>query len=613
MKKSFTIIITLIAIVLGSTNSFGQGKTEILLDSLESYIEKKLIPGAMIGIVTADSTIFVGGIGYADIQKKEKVTEKHLFRQGSISKSFTAMGLYKLLGDSPYDLSTPIIEIDKNIPFTNKWKDKSPVRVSHLLEHTSGFEDFHLHAMYNTKYNTLPDIINLVNDHRNSLHSRWMPGTKKAYANPNYILAGHLIEKISNNSFTEYVDRNILKPIGMRSSGYFFNKPEDKLFAQGYQRNGKILNPIEFATINGSPAGDFCANAVDMAAYLQHMIKRDTSVFSKEEFERIESPKTSIAAKNGLIVGYGLGNYSIWKNGFLFHGHGGQIDGFTSRYVYSRDAGIGVAVAINRNGNANEIVDEILEQVLSTVNKMNENRKIVPIPDSMKDEFSGFYEFKSPKSKLTTFPDDMLAGLKLDFQKEKVITRTLLGKSKDTLYYAGKNQFYLNDDGVPSVLLIAKNSENKVLWINDNYTVRQSWLKRIFLFFGILLSVVLVLAFTLSSLIWLIRNGFRKNKKSPVNQLTIFGVGVSFILIFVGFGTTASNLKSFSGIDFPSVLTYLSSFTFVIMSVFSIYRCFKLTGSKVFNGLYILTSIGALSLAWYLWSIGFIGLKMWNY
>lgn len=612
MKKTLKLII-LVFLVFNISQSFSQTNINALIDSLERHLENKLIPGAMISIVTSDTTIFVGGIGYADIQKKETVTKQHLFRQGSISKSFTAMGLYKLVIDSPYDLNTPIIEIDKNIPFTNQWKNKSPVRIANLLEHTSGFEDFHHHAVYNIKYSSLPPMINMIEDHNKSLHVRWLPGTRKAYSNPNYILAGYLIEKISDVSFHQYINTNILKPMGMNSAGYYFNQPKNKLFTQGYQRNGSELNPIQFTKINGSPAGDFCANASDMAAYLKHILRQDTIVFSNKEFERIENPKTTIAAKNGLKTGYGLGNYAIWKNGYLFHGHGGQIDGFTARYVYSRDADIGVAVAINRNGNANEMVDEILKHLLGAQNNTKSDRALVPIPDLLKTQFSGFYEFKSPKSKLTTFPDDMLAGLTLDFQKDRIVTRTLLGKAKDTLYYAGKNQFYMNSEGVPSLLLMASDSQNPVLWINDNFTVRKSRLKRVFIFFGLVLSLVLLSIFTIYSPIWLIRNSFRRYKKSPVNHLVLFGVGVFFILIFVGFGITASDLKSLSGLNFSSLLMYLSSYAFVIMSLLSIYRCFKLPKPMVFKSFYILTSIGTLAMSWYLWNIGFIGLKMWSY
>ncbi len=518
MKKLCIKLLLVVSFIVPSISAFCQSDTKTLIDKLHDYIEQKQIPGAMISIVKSDSVLFVGGIGLANIEKQERVSAQHLFRQGSISKSFTALGLYKLLQDSPHSLDSPLKEIDPKLPFDNAWKKEEKVRVAHLLEHTSGFEDFHLHAMYNTKDATVPPIINMVNDHRQSLHSRWKPGNRKAYSNPNYIVAGHLIEVLSKEPYSEHIQEHILTPMGMKRSGFYFKAPKNSSFAQGYQRTGTTLNSLPFATINGGPAGDFCANAADMAAYLQFMLSRDSLLFTPNEFDRIESPQTSIAAQKGLQAGYGLGNYTIWKNGHLFHGHGGQIDGFTSRYVYSRAADLGVAIAINRNGNANALVDEVLDYLLGKEVPAPANRITQAIPESLKEQFAGFYEFKSPKSNLLAFSDRMLAGLTLDFKVDKVITRTILGKAKDTLFYAGNNQFYVNKEGVPSTMLMEGDGGKAAFWINDNYTEKESRAKRLFLFFGLLLSLLLLVSFFLYSLVWFLRRLFKKQKLS----VTIF-------------------------------------------------------------------------------------------
>ncbi|WP_282043468.1 serine hydrolase domain-containing protein [Winogradskyella flava] len=588
--------------------------TEKLIEKLEHYIEKNNIPGVSISIVQSDSIIFTGGIGFADIEKKEKVTEKHLFRQGSISKSFTALGLFKLLQDTPYNLDSNINSIDNTLPYSNKWEATNPVKISHLLEHTSGFEDFHLHAMYNSRDSIMPPVIEMVKDHRKSLNVRWQPGSRKAYSNPNYIVAGHLIEVISGQTYNTYINDNILKPIGMSSSGFYFKKPKNKVFASGYQRIGSSLNPISFATINGASAGDFCANAEDMALFLKFMLSRNTTLFSKKQFDRIEIPKTSVAAKNGLKFGYGLGNYSIWKNGYLFHGHNGQIDGFTSRYLYSRDADLGIAISMNRNGNDRELVDKILNHLLASEKKPKSYKRVTRvIPESLKEKFAGFYEFKSSKSKLLSFTDRMLAGLTLDFRKDKIITRTLLGKPKDTLHYTGNNKFYMNNETVPSAMLIESNLNKNVLWINDNYTEKESRTKRLCIFFALLISTLILSSFFIYSIFWLVKRVFKRERKPLSSHLVIFGYVIFVILTFLGFGLSVENIKTLPSKNVYSFLMYLSSFTVVILSFISVWRCFKLTQKKPFRIYYILTSIATIIISVYLINIGFIGLKLWSY
>ncbi|MEL6699493.1 MAG: serine hydrolase, partial [Bacteroidota bacterium] len=386
---------------------------------------------------------------------------------------------------------------------------------------------------------------------------------------------------------------------------------QNKSFAQGYQREGNTLNPITFTTINGSPSGDFCSNAKDMATYLQFMLRRDTILFSKDEFNRIETPKTSLAAKNGLQFGYGLGNYTIWKNGFLFHGHGGEIDGFASRYVYSPEADLGVAIAINRNGNANAIVDEILNYLLG--NDSSKERKTYPIPESLKSKFSGFYEFKSPKNQLLSFSDELFGGFIVEFQKDILIRKRIFGRPKDTLYYAGNNQFYFGKESIPSAMFIESDTKKFAFWINDSYTEKESRTRRLIIIFGLLFSFIFMALFFIYSLIWLIKNSFSKNRKKPTNHLILFGAVGSFLLMFIGFGLTLSNPESAMNIKFSSLLMFISSYALVLFSAMSIYRWFKLPSVKSFKLFYILTSIGAIAITIYLWDIGFIGLKLWSY
>jgi len=70
-------------------------------------------------------------------------------------------------------------------------------------------------------------------------------------------------------------------------------------------------------------------------------------VLSASEVKRIETPTTSLAARNGLEFGYGLGIYRYYRNGFVFFGHGGDGDGYLSRFAYCRDLGLGYFVTIN--------------------------------------------------------------------------------------------------------------------------------------------------------------------------------------------------------------------------------------------------------------------------
>jgi hypothetical protein len=88
-----------------------------------------------------------------------------------------------------------------------------------------------------------------------------------------------------------------------------------------------------------------------MAAFLQLLINRGCHggkrLLSATSIERMEAPATTLAARQGLHYGYGLGNYQSLRDGVMFHGHGGDGDGYLAHYAYNRDTGRGYFVVIN--------------------------------------------------------------------------------------------------------------------------------------------------------------------------------------------------------------------------------------------------------------------------
>jgi len=612
MRVLKCVSILALLLIAYTSQCFGQHATETLIESLEDYLQTQRIPGAMISIVRADTMLFVGGVGYANIECDELVSAQHLFRQGSVSKSFTALGLLAVLRDADYSLETPIRDVNPSLPFTNRWANEHPVRIVHLLEHTSGFDDMHLHAIYNTTDTTLPPVINMVHDHTQSLTSRWQPGTRKSYSNPNYVVAGHLIEMLSGEPYAAYIDEHVVRPIGMTTAGFYFKQPDDLPFATGYQRRGTTLTPIPFATINGGPAGDFAANATDMAAFLQVMLTGG-DLFSMAALERIETPQTTLAAQSGLAYGYGLGNFSIWRNGHLFHGHDGGIDGFSARYAYSRAADLGVAVAINRNGNATAMARMIIDHLVGEAAPTSADTISYPIPDSIRSAYAGFYEHKGPRNGLLGFSDLMLAGLMLDFDADKLVIRTPLGRAKDTLYHAGDNQFYRTGEEAPTAALITSDAGAPIFWVNDSYLEQGSRLVRLTLLFALLISFLLVAVFGLYALVWLLVNLFKTDRKSPLNHLALLGFGMCLMLFFTGLGLSFTQIPAVKSMPFSTLLVYGSSYLLAATSVYALYRWTKLPPGIGFKIFYVLTSAGSLLITIYLWEAGFIGLKLWSY
>lgn len=613
----FLLMLPLMGIAQSTSNSNSPKEIIQLKEKLESFLKEKHIPGAMITVVSRDSTIYAGGIGLANMENQEEVTGNHLFRLGSISKSVTAIGLINFLLANGYELDSPIRNFIPDVAFSNDWSDEAPITIEHLLEHTAGFDDFHLHAMYNRTDSTRPSGQDIALSHRNSFDARWKPGVKKAYSNPGYIMAGYLLEVLAEQPFDQYLEAQILKPLGMNASGYYFKAPKDKLFAQGYKYNGRTHASVGFPSIQGGPAGEFSSNAIEMAHFLKFLLNRgaeqiDTSIFTDEIFDRIENANTSIAAKAGLPGTYGYGNYTIWRNGYMFNGHDGGIDGFSSRYLYSREANIGVSVAINRQGNATEIAHLILDFLMEE-NQNTANRKVYPIPVELKESHEGFYGFKSPKQQLTRFSERMLAGLILDFEDDKILVKSILGKHRDTLYYAGSNQFYKNNESVPATMLLTSEEGKPVFWINESYTEMESKTFRLISSISIVISMIIPFIFLAYGITWFAIRSFSKVKKPVKHHAVLWTSCLCYTLMALSFGIAMSDPYNAGTLSFPSIMLFISSILLVPGTIASISLWFKPFYGKGFKRFYVVTSLSLLIMTFFFFQNGFIALKLWAY
>lgn len=111
------------------------------IDSLKATVDSLLkedeIPGASIALVHKDSVIWSGGVGYANYEKKIPATADQLFRVGSVSKTFVALGVMQLVEEGKLSLDDKVQELVPEIEITNPWRETNPVRIKHLLEHTA--------------------------------------------------------------------------------------------------------------------------------------------------------------------------------------------------------------------------------------------------------------------------------------------------------------------------------------------------------------------------------------------------------------------------------------------------------------------------------------------
>ena len=145
MRKS--LIILVISFCLTNFSLANNANYFHLKSSIDSIADKYKLPGLSICIVSIDSVIFTHNYGYSNLDAKRKVNSNTPFKVGSITKTFISLAFAKLSKEGKVDLNSNIKDLVPEINFINPWNKTHPIKIIHLLEHTSGFDDIHLNDL----------------------------------------------------------------------------------------------------------------------------------------------------------------------------------------------------------------------------------------------------------------------------------------------------------------------------------------------------------------------------------------------------------------------------------------------------------------------------------
>ena len=113
--------------------------TDELAGRLRGVLAETKTPGLGVALVSRDGVLWQAGLGTADVASGREATAETLFRIGSISKAFVGVAALMLVEEGRLTLETPVRAIVSDVEFENPWESTDPVRVAHLLEHTTGF------------------------------------------------------------------------------------------------------------------------------------------------------------------------------------------------------------------------------------------------------------------------------------------------------------------------------------------------------------------------------------------------------------------------------------------------------------------------------------------
>ena len=204
-------------------------------DTVFDSVFKAHEPGGAVLIAKNGKIIYEKGFGIEDIQTKKAISSQTLFNVGSISKTFVAFGILQLVKDNKLSLDD---DIYKYFPDFRNSSIAKKVKVHHLLTHTSGLPDIRRVSEDSVFYLTAKDAENWAPIKKTD-SLEYEPGEKYNYSNPAFNALALIIEKVSGMKWQEYIQKNIMKPAGMKSSTITDGPHPRSGVSHGYLFDGK--------------------------------------------------------------------------------------------------------------------------------------------------------------------------------------------------------------------------------------------------------------------------------------------------------------------------------------------------------------------------------------
>jgi len=588
-----------------------------LRDAIAAVIEDHGVPAVGIAMADENGPVWIGALGKANLEKDIDADEDTMFRIGSTSKMFVALAILKLSEEGKLSLDDKLANLAPEIAYENQWEDSDPVRIVHLLEHTTGWDDLHL-PEYAHNDPTPVRLKQGLDFHPHSRTSRWKPGSRYSYCNSGPPVAAYIIEKITGQDFEAYVIENFFEPMGMDTMTYLLTDDVEEHGATLYTNGNK---PEEYWHIIMRPAGSINASVKDMMRFLDFYLNRGAidgqQLISEASLRRMETAVSTDASKAGRQTGYGLHNYSSVYEQWVYREHNGGVNGGLTELAYLPEAGVGHVIMINSdNGEAlREISDlvrgfETRQLAAKTITREMEvsaqHRKI-----------EGLYHPINPRQQISFFLDRIFNVQKLWFDSDRLVKKALFGGEASYFFPVSSTQYKSEKTGLISLVRVTDPLAGDV--VHTGYSVlKPTTAVLVYTSFAV---VALWGLFSGSSLlfflVWIVRRLRGKIRPGATIQVRLWPLLASASvagftgLVFIGFS------DPFKLMGQPSVVSIgimLLSVAFALFTLLGAHTCIRERKTNMNQFVYWHSTVASclhVIVAVYLLSFGMIGVRVW--
>ncbi|MFG2025795.1 serine hydrolase domain-containing protein [Streptomyces sp. NPDC048825] len=374
-------------------------------DKLSEFVKAQAtelgVPGVAVGVLLDGQEIYASH-GVTSLGNPLPVDEKTLFHLASVSKTFTATALMRLVAEGKVDLDAPVRRYLPELKLADE-QAAAQITVLNLLNHTAGLDwnlmddgegDRSLAGLV-AKLPGLPLIA--------------PPGARASYSQAGYNLAGRIVEKVTGLPFERAMASLILEPVGLSDTVYGLAEVMVRKFAVGHNRgdDGDLLAARPWGAFReggrgDNPGGGLASSVSDLLRWARFQLGDGDGVLTAAELHRMREKTVGLRAST-LGDGLGICWFLHDLDGLRGIGHGGSGNGQFAELLIVPERNFAVVSLANAGPDGypfnQSVVRWALEHYLGFVEKMPEP---LPYDEGQAQQVVGRYEIDAMKLDIAT-------------------------------------------------------------------------------------------------------------------------------------------------------------------------------------------------------------------
>ena len=322
----------------------GTPRFDALVSLTEAKMKEHGVPGVAVGIV-ADGAVTIRGLGITNVEDPLTVTEHTVFPIASISKTFAATAMMRLVEQGKVDLRAPVRTYLPDFRVRDEAASRDAT-VWHLLTHLGGWEGQVSGPDRGT--DTLKNFLTTITD----LMQVAPPGKAWSYNNAGFSIAGRVIEAVTGTSINRAMRDLVFQPLGLEHAGTTAGDFIVQRFAAGHTtRDGKPTLQRPFTPSSSVTAGGVGLCMTDLLAFARFHMGDGTAAKGDRVLKResLEQMRTAQLRKQGTDDEIGLAWHMRQVGPIRTFSHGGTLGGHILLLEIVPERNFAIAILTNAN------------------------------------------------------------------------------------------------------------------------------------------------------------------------------------------------------------------------------------------------------------------------